>query len=94
MVMLRRVLVVFQVNSWKMLHWLGPAASPWEHRVPGTDFLSWIWWERDLQFVPLNLGWLEETWPTCVNLRIVPGSCFALLGRAQLLQMGFWATGG
>lgn len=42
MAMLRRVLVVLQVSSWKMLHWLGPAVSAWEHQVPETDFLSWI----------------------------------------------------
>lgn len=91
----RTVWVVLQVNSWKMLHWLGPAVSAWEHQVPGTDFLSWIWWPRDLQVFPLNLGWqmnrLEETWPTCVNMRTVPGACF---GRVQLLQVGFWAAGG
>lgn len=82
MVMLRRVLVVLQVNSLKMLHWLGPAVSAWEDQVPGTDFLSWIRWDRDLQVFPIHLGWqknkLEETWPTCVNLRTVPGACFDL----------------
>lgn len=80
--MLRRVLVVLQVNSWKMLHWLGPAVSAWEDQVPGTDFLFWIWWERDLQVFSLHLGWQknkqEETWPTCANLRTVPGACFDL----------------
>lgn len=72
-VMPRTVWVVLQVNSWKMLPWLGPAVSAWEHQMPGTDFLCWIWWPRDLQVFPLNLGWqmnrLEETWPTCVNMR-------------------------
>lgn len=94
----RRILVFLQVSSWKMLHWLGPAVRAWEHQVHGTDLLSWIWWKIVLQFFPLNLGWqmngLEETWPTCVNLRTVPVACFPSQGRAQLLQVGFWAAGG
>lgn len=71
MVMLKKVLEVWQMNSLKMLHWLSPAVGAWEDQVPGTDFLSWIWWDRVLQIFHLHLGWqkskVEETWPTCVK---------------------------
>lgn len=38
MAVLRRVLVILQANSWKMLHWLDPAVSTWEHQVLGLNF--------------------------------------------------------
>lgn len=35
----------------------GPCCQCMGTPSAGTDFLSWIWWERDLQLFPLNLGW-------------------------------------
>jgi len=89
--MLRRVSVVLQVNSLKTLHQLGPAVSMLEDLVPGTDFLSWIWWERDFQVFSLHLlcrRTSKRRHGPHVRTRTEPGACLDLTWEVSAFAAG------